>query len=172
MSTKVVDFIAGDLGDVIVFRSDSVGAILTVDNVSLREIETDGVPVIHTVKEFLSGTTDDGHPIFFRADSQSLALNADFEKFSNPIAIVSKTQRGSMLKCFVVLDDDDEFYEIRGTVKKGVSVLKVESQDRKNIISPPIAREIKISWRDSSKQLCRLTQAAIIFIQGNMEIIE
>jgi len=123
------------------------------------------------IKEFLIGTTDDGKEIFFRADTQQIQLNPQFETFSSPIAIVTRLQRGTLAKCFVALDDDD-FYEIQGTVTKGVSILKIHSKDTKSIVTPPLAREIRISWRDSSKQLCRLIQSAIIFIPGTMDYSE
>ena len=172
MSTVVVKFLADDSGDSISFKCNSSPADLSIDNVSLKEVISEETPANFSVKEFLSGTTDEGDPIFFRVDTQQIQFDEDtFELFSNPIAVVSKIQRGSLVKCFVALDDDD-FYEIQGTFKKGVSTIKIHSKDRKNIPTPPVAREIRISWRDSSKQLCRLTQSSIIFIPGTMDINE
>ena len=171
MATYTVEFIADGSGDIVSFKSDSVTASLTVDNVSLKKIDTVETVDNASVKEFLSGTTDEGNPIFFRVDTQSIQLNTSFETFSNPIAIATRSHRGTLMKCFVALDDED-FYEIQGTVTKGVSILKVHSKDRKAIPTPPIAREIMVSWRDSSKQLCRLVQTSIIFIPGTMDYSE
>jgi hypothetical protein len=75
------------------------------------------------------------------------------------------------MKCFVAIDGGD-FYEIQGTASKGVSILKVHSQDKRNIPSPPITRKMKVSWRDGSAQLCRLIQSAIVFVPGTMDYSE
>ena len=171
MSIYKFDFTANDTGDILIFTSDSSPASITVDNVSLKEITTAARTATFSVKEFLTGATDEGDPIFFRADSQQIQLNENFEMFSTPSAIVNRTKRGSLMSCFVALDDND-FYEIQGTVNKGVSTLKIHSKSRKNITTPPIAREIRLSWRDSSKQLCRLLQTSIVFTVGTMDYTE
>jgi hypothetical protein len=163
-----INFIADGSGDSLVFTGSGVSADFAIDNVSLKPITTQETVDNYPVKEFLTGNTDEGEPIFFRADTQQLLLSDEFENFSNPIAIATRTQRGSLMKCFVALDDGD-FYELEGTVSKGVSIIKVHSNDRKGNPSPPIAREIRVSWRDSSKQICRLNQTAIVFIPGNMD---
>jgi hypothetical protein len=87
------------------------------------------------------------------------------------MAVITRLQRGTMTKCFVALDDGD-FYEIQGMVSKGVSILKVHSKDRSKIPTLPIARKMRLSWRDGSKQLCRLLQGAIVFIPGTMDYSE
>ncbi|MFA6315578.1 MAG: hypothetical protein WC648_04400 [Candidatus Paceibacterota bacterium] len=171
MATIDLKFIADSSGDLLLFKSDGNSANISVDNISLKEVITDETGPNFSVKEFLSGTTDEGDPIFFRADSQQLQLNQSFEVFSTPLAIVNRTQRGNSMKCFVALDDGD-YYELQGTVSKGVSTLKIHSIDKSNIPSPPLAREIRISWRDSSKQLCRLIQTSIIFSGNTMDITE
>jgi hypothetical protein len=171
MAIITINFTADNSGESITFRGDDSVGNLTVQSVSLREIVSIANPGGPHIKEFLSGTTDDGKEIFFRADTQQMQLNTQFETFSNPIAIATRTQRGSMVKCFVALDDGD-FYEIQGTVTKGVSIVKVHSRDKKSIPTPPIAREIRVSWRDGSKQLCRLLQTSIIFIPGTMDFSE
>jgi len=171
MSTINVKFLADGSGDRISFTSSSTTASIILDNVSLKEITTEATSENYSVKEFLSGTTDEGESIFFRADTQQIQLNPEFEVFSSPTAIVSRTQRGTLTKCFVALDDKD-FYEIQGTVTKGVSTLKIHSVAKSNIVTPPIAREIRVSWRDSSKQLCRLIQTSIIFIPDGMDYTE
>lgn len=171
MTAISLNFLADGSGDCISFTSDSSPAGVTLDNVSLKEVTSAATPSTYSVKEFLSGTTDEGDPIFFRADTQQIQLGSEVEMFSSPTAVVSRTQRGSLTKCFVALDDDD-FYEIQGTVTKGVSILKIHSVDRTNIVTPPIARELRVSWRDSSKQLCRLIQTSIVFIPDSKDYSE
>ena len=171
METITINFTADSSGDIIIFRSPSSVSNIVIDNVSIKHVDSSYTPENYAVKEFLSGTTDDDTPIFFRADTQELQMNPDFEIFSNPTSIMSSSRRGSLMRCFVSLDNED-FYEIQGTVTKGVSILKIHSKDKKAIISPPTARNIKVSWRDSSKQLCRLTQAAIVFTPGTMDYSE
>lgn len=171
MASITVNFTADSSGDYISFKSDSTTASLSIDNVSLKEITSEETSDNFSVKEFLIGSNDEGREIFFRADSQQIQLNPQFETFSNPVAVITRMQRGTLAKCFVALDDGD-FYEIQGTITKGVSILKVHSKDMKAIPTPPIAREIRISWRDSSAQLCRLIQSSIVFMPGTMDYSE
>ena len=171
MNNYTTTFVANNSGDSINFKCSDSSVSFSVDNISLKEVSSDASENNYSIKEFLTGTTDEGEAIFFRADTQTIQLNSSFETFSSPIVIATKTQRGTLMKCFVSLDGED-FYEISGTIKKGVSVLKVHSRDKKSIPTPPLARDIKISWRDSSKQLCRLIQTAIVFIPGNMDYTE
>jgi len=171
MATFTTTFVADNSGESLTFKCEDSPASLSIDNVSLKEITTEETADNFSVKEFLTGTTDEGRTIFFRADTQQIQLNSQFETFSNPIAIANRMQRGTLTKCFVALDDGD-FYELQGTVNKGVSLLKIHSVDKKSVPTPPIAREVRISWRDSSKQLCRLIQSSIIFIPGTMDYSE
>lgn len=171
MERRSIDFIANGTGDCLIFRSDSASASITIDNISVKQVVIDAIEPNFSVKEFLTGTTDEGDPIFFRADSQQIQLNANFEMFSTPTTVVNRTQRGTLTKCFVALDDGD-FYEIQGTVNKGFSALKIHSRNRDGIPTPPITREIRVSWRDSSKQLCRILQSSIIFVAGTMDYSE
>ena len=171
MDRITTDFLADGTGDCIIFKSESSPASITVDNISVKQIVSNAVEPNFSVKEFLSGTTDEGNPIFFRADTQQIQLNENFEMFSTPTTVVNRTQRGTLMKCFVAIDDGD-FYEIQGTVNKGFSALKIHSRDRSGLPTPPIAREIRVSWRDSSKQLCRLLQSSIIFVAGTMDYSE
>ena len=161
------DFVADSSGTYIRFAamgSDQTSpAQATIDNVSLRALIQEGVDDNVPVKEFLSGTTDEGREIIFRADTHPIQLMSEFETYAAPLAIVTKLQRGSLVKCFVALGDDD-FYELEGNATKGVSLTKVHSRNKVDLETPPLAREIRISWRDSSKQLCRLTQGGIIFL--------
>lgn len=115
-------------------------------------------------KEFLeaTATTDDGDEIFMRADTQDIQLMNEFETYANPISVITDMDRGAMVKVFVSLDGGD-FYELEGTAQKGASILKVMSLE-KGKSSPPICRKIKLSFRDSSKQICRITQAAVTYL--------
>lgn len=171
MPQITIRFLADATGDSISFSSTSSPATMVVSGVSLKKVTVPTTLPNPTVKEFLIGNTDDGREIFFRADTQVMQMNSQFETFSNPIAVATRMQRGTMVKCFVSLDDGD-FYEVSGTVTKGVSIVKIHSKDKKAIPTPPSAREIRISWRDSSKQLCRIIQTSIIFIPGTMDYSE
>jgi hypothetical protein len=171
MAQITVKFIADATGDSISFSSTSSPALMKVTGASLKKITVPATLPNPVIKEFLIGNTDDGREIFFRADTQNMQMNPQFETFSNPMAIATKLQRGTMVKCFVSLDEGD-FYEVAGTVTKGVSIVKIHSKDLKSLPTPPNAREIKISWRDSSKQLCRILQTSIIFIPGTMDFSE
>jgi|APCry1669189204_1035204.scaffolds.fasta_scaffold38570_2 hypothetical protein len=171
MERIIVNFTADSSGDTLTFLAGGSPASLSLGNISLRQVVEDAVEPNFSVKEFLSGTTDEGNPIFFRADTQQIQLNQNFEMFSTPTTVVNRTQRGTLMKCFVAIDDGD-FYEIQGTVNKGFSALKIHSRNKSKIPSPPIAREIRVSWRDSSKQLCCLLQSSIVFVAGTMDYSE
>lgn len=119
------------------------------------------------VKEFLSGNTDDGDAIFYRADLPKMPLSKEIEMYANPLSVVTETERGVSMKCYVKLDDG-EFYEINGNIGKGVSVLKVTSKDD-SITQPPICREIQLSFRDSSAQICKMTQVDLIYQPTQVE---
>ena len=166
-STQTFDFTSGG-ANTISFTPTSDFSQGSITHISLKEFIQEGIDDNIPVKEFLTGTTDEGREIIFRADSQPIQLTSQFEFASNPLAIINRVQRGTLLKCFVSLDGED-FYEIQGTLSKGVSILKIHSKDKAKIPSPPVAQKIQISWRDGSKQLCRLIQSAIVFIPGTME---
>lgn len=148
----------------------NVGSV-TIDNVSLKKVLQPPVDDNIPIKEFLSGTTDEGREIFFRADTQELQLTPEFEIWSNPTTVLTRLQRGHATKCFVSIDNQD-FHELQGNVIKGVSVLKINSRNPEEVVSPTMGKKIQLSWRDSSKQLCRLIQAAIIFTPGTTDYSE
>ncbi len=114
-----------------------------------------------SVISFLDGDTDEGAEIFMRFDTQEIQLLKEFEAYATPLAIVSEVYRGAQMKCFVSLDRE-RFYELEGTAVKGVSILKVHGSDKQKN-SPPMCRKIKLSYRDASKQRCRINQAAIVY---------
>lgn len=139
----------------------------SIDSVSLRAIYVSASVENKPISEFLVGTTDRGKEIFFRADTKAIHLVKDFEMYSNPISIINDTERGTMMKCFISVEGE-QFFELEGTVNKGVSILKIESPGP-NIVKPVVCRHLRISWRDSSKQLCRLLQSAIVFLPTTIE---
>jgi len=114
----------------------------------------------HEVMEFLSGSTDDSAEIFFRADTQEIQLMGDFEKIAHPTKVITNLDRGSLMETMVSLDGND-FYTIEGTNRKGASTLKITARD-KSMIQPVSCRKLKLSFREFSKQRCRLTQAAVV----------
>lgn len=134
----------------------------TVQAASIKKVTQGAVDDNIPIKEFLTGTTDEGVPIFFRADTQTLQIQPSPEMYSTPIALAVEMERGTQTKTFISLDDKP-FYELEGTNIKGISILKPhESSDEK--IKPPLAQSIQVSLRDSSKQLNRVIQMAVITV--------
>ena len=122
------------------------------------------------VKEFLSGNTDDGENIFFRADLQTLQFLDEFEIHITPNSVVTESQRGSSTKCFVAMDDGP-YFELKGTVTKGQSILKVSETTAGNP-NPTTCKLLHVSYRDSSQQRCRIIQSAIIYTVTTMDRAE
>ena len=120
-----------------------------------------------SVLSFLEGDTDEDAEIFMRVDTQEFQLLKEFETHATPLAVVTEVYRGSQVKVYVSLDKD-RFYELEGTAVKGVSILKVHSADKKQQLSP-ICRKIKVSYRDSSKQRCRINQFALVYIPTTID---
>lgn len=120
----------------------------------------------HFVKEFLSGKDDDGEDIFFRVDTQQLQLMRKPETYGEATTIVAEIDRGASVEGFVSIDDGD-FFPIKGTFSKGISYLKITSRDTKSV-QPLASRKIKISFRDSSKQTCKLVQASVGYAPTNI----
>ena len=126
------------------------------------------------IKEFLVGNTDEGGVIFFRADTQILQIQPSPQMYSNPIAIVTEMERGTQTKAFISLDDKP-FFQLEGTVTKGISILKPATSSNINSLDdskPPLAQSIQLSYRDSSKNLCRLIQTAVITNPTSIDYVE
>ena len=116
----------------------------------------------HAVKEFLSGETDDGNPIHFRIDTMKLTTQpTNFEYSSKLIALLTEVERGSAMQLFVNLENQEEYYPIEGTIKKGLSVIKITNKDEERG-KPPVCRLVSLSIRDSSPQLCKLSRMTLI----------
>lgn len=126
------------------------------------------------VKEFLSGTTDDGTEIPFRIDFNRMTLNPLFERINNPVALLLDTERGSNMKVFVsIVEGNPEWYEVDGDITKGLSVVKITEKDGDGTRGlPPACRLLDVSIRDSSNQICRLNRASLVFLPSNQDAIE
>ena len=138
-------------------------------------VDVDGVEHLYytsykdgKVKEFLAAnvTTDEGGEIFFRADTQLIQVLPNPETYANIIGLVTEVERGTLTKTFVSLDKGD-YYELKGGACKGISKIKVHARDpeKQEMV---LARQFSLSFRDSSKQLCRLLQAAIVYLPTNI----
>lgn len=121
-----------------------------------------------SVLSFLESDTDEGAEIFMRVDTQEIQLLREFETHATPLALVTEMYRGSQVKAFVSLDKE-RFYELEGTATKGASILKIHGPDKKQ--NSPICRKIKVSYRDSSKQRCRINQFALIYTPTTIDAL-
>jgi hypothetical protein len=153
------EFVADGSGDKISFYPID-GGDFSIEVVSIKEVITAETYDNYPIVEFLTGNTDHGKEIFFRADTPIIQIQDSQELYSNILGIVVDLDRGSQMKTFISLDDKP-FYQLAGTVTKGVSILKGNSSST-NKITPALAQAVQISYRDSSKQLCRINQMAII----------
>lgn len=115
------------------------------------------------IYEFLIGQLDDkvtsDKEICFRADTQEITLSSNFEEINYLLEIIVEVSRGSNIECFISLDGEP-FYAIEGVARKGVNVLKVTNRDSDRE-EPPRCRTVKLSFRDSSRKLCKLGKIAI-----------
>lgn len=114
------------------------------------------------IKAFLEGYTDDGDEIFFRADTQALPIASNVEELSNPNMVMIESEQGSSMECYVAIDTD-EFYPLEGQAEKGITRLKFHGKDG-GTGSPPIGHYVTLSFRDGSKQRCKIGRVAITFV--------
>jgi hypothetical protein len=140
-----------------------------VDSDRLEFTDTQGN---HAVKEFLSGDTDDGEIIHFRIDTTKLTMGINsgsgssgsaFEYSSKLIALLTEVERGSAIQLYANLENEEEYYPIEGTIRKGLSVIKMTDKDAARG-KPPYCRLVSLSLRDSSKQLCKMSRMSLIYI--------
>ncbi len=118
----------------------------------------------HAVKEFLSGSTDDGQAIHFRIDTMKLTMQPNnYEYSSKPNALISEVERGSAMQVYVNLDNGEEFYPVEGSLVKGLSIVKITNKDGERG-KPPKCRLLSISIRDSSPQLCKISRMTIVYL--------
>lgn len=118
------------------------------------------------VKTFLDGNTDDGEEIIFRVDSQPFPIAANMEDLSNPELVIVESERGSSMQAFIALDGG-EFFQIEGKIEKGVSKLRIHDKDVDRG-SPPVGHYMAVSFRDSSKQICKLARVAVTFVPAGV----
>lgn len=119
---------------------------------------------LHQVKSFLEGQTDDTVHIFMQAETHPLGLSKEIEDVANPMGVVVEAERGALMQVYVCLDDSGQFYQIDGLAGKGITNLKITAPDpTKAQGMPPVAREIALSFRESSQQTPKLGAAAILF---------
>jgi len=115
--------------------------------------------------EFLTGEVDDkvtnDYAIPFRIDTNALTLSTKFEQVCYPQEIAIETERGSGLKVFISMDNEP-WYELEGQVVKGAVILKVTARDLERE-KPPRCRTIKLSIRDYTKKLCKISRIALIY---------
>ena len=149
----------------------------------LEEVNPDRLEFIdtagnHAVKEFLNGETDDGDAIHFRIDTMKYTLGVSviskaramtaFEYSSRPIALLTEVERGSSVRAYVNLENNEEYYPLEGSLAKGYSHLKITEKGYSRG-QPPTARLLSVSFRDSSKQLCKLSRFSIIYLPTTEE---
>lgn len=115
------------------------------------------------VKEFLNGNTDDGDEIFMRVDTQPIQFLQEFEAFVHPIAIHTETERGSSLLCLVSIDTGRNYDQVEGVLSKGISTVKITSKDKDSMM-PISCNKLQVSYRDNSKQRCRINQFSIEYL--------
>jgi len=121
----------------------------------------------YPIMELLTGETDNGKEIPFRIDSSNISLSKEFEKISYVHEVIIESERGSNIQCFVSLDREP-FYEIEGTARKGATIMKITNKDGDHA-KPPRCRTIKVSIRDFSKQLCKISRVALTYNSSNEE---
>lgn len=126
----------------------------------------------HAVKEFLSGETDDGAAIHFRADTMKLTVQpTNFEYSSKLIAVLEEIERGASIQTFASIDTDEDFYPLEGTAQKGLSIIKVTGRDTARG-KPPYGRIVSFSFRDSSIQTCKIARVTIVHLPTTDENLE
>lgn len=141
-----------------------------MENVKVDRLEFIDTAGNHSVKEFLSGETDDGTEINFRVDTIKLTMQqSDYEYFSTPTAVVVEVDRGSGMQVFISLENGEDFFPVEGKIVKGLSIVKITNKDYFRG-KPPTCRLISISIRDSSKQLCKLSRITLVYIPTTQEI--
>ena len=137
------------------------------DNSKTERILYSGDDGDHFVYEYLEGSTDiingDEKEILFRVDTDHITLSSYFEKICYPQEVIIETERGNGMETFISLDTDS-FYKIEGESSKGSAILKVTSRSGTSD-DIPRCRRLKVSLRDYSRSLCKITRMAFIYTQ-------
>jgi hypothetical protein len=137
----------------------------------VRKMEYSSTSDSKHIYEFLYDEVDDAvtsnEEIPFKVITHNITLSGQFEKICYPKEIILEAERGSEIKCFVSLDNGD-FYEIDGSARKGCSIFKVTSKNLDDT-DPPRCRQIRVRFDDMSKNLCKISRAAIMYIESQEE---
>ena len=142
-----------------------------ISSTDVKRLEFSSTETAYKIMELFNGETDDNSgdkkEILFRMDSSNISLSKELEKISYVYEIIIESERGSDIKCFVSLDKEP-FYEIEGTARKGATIMKITNKDGDRT-RPPRCRIIKVSIRDFSKQICKVSRVALTFAPSNEE---
>ena len=121
----------------------------------------------YPVREFLVNNLDDyggdNDEIPFVIETSNITLMRDVEKLANPTEIIIIAERGNSIKTFVSLDSG-AFYELHGDARKGCTIVKVNNKD-KDRNEPPTCRTIKLSLRDFSPSICKISKIIIVYAE-------
>lgn len=136
-----------------------------VSSTDAKRLEYTSTESKYEVMEMLYNELDDSSnsasEIQFRIDTSNITLSKEFEKIAYLHSIVIEAERGSGIQCFVSLDNG-AFYEIEGQAAKGCTILKVTNKNE-NVDKPPRCRNVKISIRDNTRKLCKISRIAIVY---------
>lgn len=114
---------------------------------------------------FVGELDEDTRLIPFRIDLHPLQLCSKIEDVAYPDNIVVYADRGNSVQCFVAIDSDDQFYEIKGQYDKGVCVMPVTPKDSERDI-PPRCHLIRISFRGTNLARTRINKIALNYLQA------
>lgn len=124
---------------------------------------------------FPYGTDDEGSEIFFNVTTKNITLGkkrsgsntiSAFEKIVYPKYLLIDSPQGNDIKGFVSLDND-KFYEIKGSARKGCTFLEIPSRTQDG--SSARCRNIKVSIRESSTRKCKINRIAILYLNSEEE---
>lgn len=169
LSNVCIEYNAGDQNWYVHTNVTNSQFVNFINTVGTEQLWGTSTATDASVLSFLEGDTDETGEIFMRVDTQEFQLLKEFETHATPIALVTEIYRGSQVKAFVSLDKG-RFYELEGTATKGASVLKIHNANKTQQQSP-ICKKIKISYRDSSKQRCRINQFALIYTPTTIDTL-
>ena len=122
------------------------------------------------IYELLNTEEQDGEEIPFRIDTDHITLAPNFENISYLHKVIVESERGSGIQCFIQLDDGP-FYKLEGEAKKGCTIFKANSENNE-IAQPPRCRRVKISIRDYTTKICKISRVALIYVESPEEEIE
>lgn len=117
----------------------------------------------HNIFKFFSGETDgsDLDPVYFRVDTPWLFPNSVKDRYIHPLSISAHILRGGPLKVFVSFDGD-EFRELGGELKKGISTVFFDNKDEEM----QRCRKLKLSFRSMANKQIRLGWVALDYAES------